>query len=314
MLRLLKIFVSAGLIAVLVWSVEWREIYSHASEFDLVLALLAVLILIMQYPLSAWKWQQSLALHGVNYPLGYLLRVLCIAFYFNNFLPTAIGGDTYRAYRTFKNADRPAYSISAIIVERALGLLVLVFFGYLSAVVLVVTGTLHYEKALLAVTGVGAICLLLLLLLWRAGYLIKIATRLGKIAKLEPLTESFRVMRANRQHAWGVIILSLLFQATAIGAITILFSALALPAKFFESGFTAAAAGVAGIIPLSINGIGIVEGSFAIAATLVNLPYAQAVIVALFLRIFGLASSIVFGILYIFERSADGAASKGKSE
>ena len=56
--------------------------------------------------------------------------------------------------------------------------------------------------------------------------------------------------------------------------------------------------------PLSINGIGIVEGSFAVAAVIASLPYSEAVIVALFIRAFGLASSVIFGILYALERNS----------
>jgi hypothetical protein len=107
--------------------------------------------------------------------------------------------------------------------------------------------------------------------------------------------------------------MSFLFQGIAICSITLLFSALALPGRIFESGFTAAAAGVAGVIPLSINGIGIVEGSFAVAAVLASLPYGQAVVVALFVRVFGLLASILFGILYLFERGANSAPNQEKS-
>ncbi len=311
MLRLLKIVVSASLITVLVWNVEWKEIYSHVHEFNPALASAAALILALQYPLSAWKWQQSLRLHGVEYPLGFLLRILCIAFFFNNFLPTAIGGDAYRAYRTFEHADRPAYPISAIFVERALGLLVLVILGYISVITLVATGTLPYKQVVILTSIPVGVFFLLLLIAWQAGFLLVITNRLRKIKKLEPLMESFRVMRANRKRLWGLVGTSLLFQVAAIGSITLLFSALALPGKVFESGFTTAAAGVAGVIPLSINGIGIVEGSFAVAATLANLPYAQAVVVALFLRVFGLVSSILFGVLYLFERRTNSAMSRG---
>ena len=305
MIRLVKIAVSAGLIAVLVWSVEWKEIYSQAHELNPAPALIAVLLLSMQYPISAWKWQQSLKLHGVDYPLGYLLRILCIAFFFNNFLPSAIGGDAYRAYRTFEHADRPAYPISAIIVERIIGLVVLILLGYISAIALVATGALLYKQILILASAALGTLVLLSLIAWRAGFLAKIESKLHKISKLEPLMESLRIMRANRGHLWGLVGMSLLFQGVAICSISLLFSALALPGKFFESGFTAAAAGVAGVIPLSINGIGIVEGSFAVAAILASLPYAQAVIVALFLRVFGLLFSIVFGILYAFERGAN---------
>ena len=313
MLRLLKIVVSAGLITALVWNVEWKEIHSHLDDFNPTLALAATLILVLQYPLSAWKWQQSLRLHGVEYSLIFLLRVLCIAFFFNNFLPTAIGGDAYRAFRTFEHADRPAYSISAIFIERALGLLVLVILGYISVIVLVANGTLPFEQVVILTAIPASVFILLLLIAWQAGLLTAIAKRLRKVKKMEPLMESFRVVRENRQHLWGLVGTSLLFQVAAIGSITLLFSALALPGRIFESGFTAAAAGLAGVIPLSINGIGIVEGSFAVAATVANLPYAQAVVVALFLRFFGLVSSVLFGVLYLLERDANSASGKGNN-
>ena len=313
MLRLLKTIVSVGLITALIWSVDWSEIYSHVHQFNPTLALTAALLLAVQYPVSAWKWQKALTLHGVKYPFGYLLRVLCIAFFFNNFLPTAIGGDAYRAYRTFKHADRPAYPISAIILERLLGLIVLVVFGYISAVILVAYDSLPYKKVLIAVSLAGVAFLFLLGAAWKTGLLDKVTSKLSNVGKLEPLIESLRVIRANRGHLWGLIGMSVVFQVIAILAIALLFSSLALPWKFFESGFTAAAAGVAGVIPLSINGIGIVEGSFAIAAILANLPYAEAVIVALFIRVFGLLSSILFGILYLFERGAGNASMQESS-
>jgi uncharacterized protein (TIRG00374 family) len=304
MLRAIKVIISTSLISVLVWNVDWDGIYSAVSGMDPTLALAAVLVLTIQYPLSAWKWQRSLQLHGVEYPLGYLLRILCIAFFFNNFLPSAIGGDTYRAYRTFRQASRYAYPISAIIVERALGLGALILLGYISAIVLVVAGTLEYEKELIALTGATVIGALILLASWRTGHAKRLTKSLLKIPKLEPVLESARAVKANRHHLPALIGMSLLFQLLAIVSIAFLFSALGLPGRFFESGFTASAAGVAGMIPLSINGIGIVEGSFAVAAVIASLPYSEAVVVALFIRAFGLASSVIFGILYALEQNS----------
>jgi uncharacterized protein (TIRG00374 family) len=314
LLRTLKLFVSAGLIGVLVWSVDWSQIYTSLSKLNPLLAAAAVLILTVQYPLSAWKWQKSLALHGVEYRLGYLLRILCIAFFFNNFLPSAIGGDTYRAYRTFEHAQRYAYPISAVIVERALGLLALIFFGYASAVVLVASGTLEFQRELTIISAAAILGVILLVASWKTGFVQRLSHNLRGLRKLEPVWESARAVKANRQHLAGLIALSLLFQLLAIVAITFLFSALGLSGKFFESGFTAAAAGVAGMIPLSINGIGIVEGSFAVTAVIADLPYGEAVIVALFIRIFGLASSVIFGILYAFDRNTPVPRKKANTE
>ncbi|MGI9225462.1 MAG: lysylphosphatidylglycerol synthase transmembrane domain-containing protein [Woeseiaceae bacterium] len=302
LLRLVKVIVSVSLIAILIGSVDWSEIFSQANELSAPPALLAVVLLSLQYPISAWKWRKSLRLHGVEYGLGYLLRILCIAFFFNNFLPSAIGGDAYRAYRTFEHAGRPVYSISAVIVERVLGLIALVVLGYGCAIALVVNGTLPYQQEMIFLSAVSFLFLALFGIAWKTGHLGKIEDRLHKVSKLEPIMESVRTIRENRQHMLGLVCLSLLFQAIAIAAIALLFSALALPGVIFESGVTATVAGVAGVIPLSINGIGIVEGSFAVAAVVAGLAYSKAVIVALFVRVYGLASSIIFGVLYILER------------
>ena len=134
--------------------------------------------------------------------------------------------------------------------------------------------------------------------------------RLHGIHKLEPLYDSLRVIGANKQHMGGLIATSFLFQGLAVLAVATLFASLGLPGRLFESGFTAAAAGVAGVLPLSINGIGVVEGSFVAAAWESGLPYADAIIVALFLRVFMLVSSVLFGLLYAIEPQGDPSITK----
>ena len=313
LLRLIKGVVSATLITVLVWSVDWPVIVSQANELRPLPALAAVLLLSLQYPVSAWKWRKSLKLHGVDYPFGYLLRILCIAFFFNNFLPSAIGGDAYRAYRTFERAGRAVYSISAVIMERALGLLALALLGYACAIALIVSGALPYRTEMFLLSIAIGISTLLFAVAWKTGHLGKLESRLQKIGKLEPIMESVRTMRHNRQHFLGLVAQSILFQVIAIIAIALLFWALNIPGRVFESGVTASVAGVACVIPLSINGIGIVEGSFAVAAVFAGLPFAKAVIVALFIRVFGLLSSIAFGVLYLLERETDKATEQQSS-
>ncbi len=119
------------------------------------------------------------------------------------------------------------------------------------------------------------------------------------------MSDSIRVININRQHFPGLIGLSVMYHGVAIFTIALLFAALNLPNKLFESGFTAVAAGVAGVLPLSINGIGVVESSFVVAAMETRLPYTEAVLVALFLRAFMLVASIIFGLLYAAEPAED---------
>lgn len=301
MIRVLKIIVSVTLIGFLIWKADWTRLRGDFVSPEAWLVLVGIVLLTLQYPVSAWKWQKSLRLHGIFVPYWELLRVLCIAFFFNNFLPTAIGGDAYRAYRTVPYAERPAHPISAVILERLAGIASLLFLGYLCAIVLAVRGTLRHTDWVVTGLIITTAGILLLMLFFWFNLHGKVAGRLKKIEKLEPVVDSFRVLDRNREHFAGLIWLSLLFQALAIVTITFLFAAIAVPGRLLESGFTAAAAGIAGILPISINGIGVVESSFVAAAWESGLPYSAAIAVALFLRAYMLASSVVFGALYALE-------------
>jgi hypothetical protein len=60
----------------------------------------------------------------------------------------------------------------------------------------------------------------------------------------------------------------------------------------------AAVAGLATILPISINGIGVVEGSFAGAAVALGTDYEVALMVAVLIRLIVLPLSLIFGAIY----------------
>jgi len=306
--RILKILVSISLISVLLLGVDWSDLSGRLHGVDPALASLAFILLSLQYPISAWKWRKSLKMHGIEQPFWRLLRVLCIAFFFNNFLPTAIGGDAYRAFRTFEHSVRPAHAISAVVVERLLGIVALLFLGYLAAIYLIIEGDLVHREwvALMVVAATSG--MILMLAAWRLDLPIarRVWRKLMRSRRLEPFFDSMRTIRNNREHLPGLIGLSLLFQGVAIITISIMFAAIGIHGTLPESGFTAAAAGAAGVLPISINGVGVVEGSFVVAALETGLPYSGSVLVAVCLRLFMVLSSVLFGILYAVEPKETG--------
>lgn len=302
-MRIIKIIVSALLIGILVWNLDGSEFMSAFSRMDPALTTIAFVLLWLQYPLSALKWQKSLKLHGVSYSFGALLRLHCVAFFFNNFLPTSIGGDAYRSYRTMGNARRPAHAVSAVVLERIIGLCSLVFLGYLATLSLLAEGKiLHHEPVLSAVIA-GFVLIVLTWLFWKTRSHEKIFHRLKLIKRLEPVIDSARVINENRGHFLGLVAYSVFYQAVAIYTISLLFAATSIGGSIAESGFVAAAAGIAGVLPISINGIGVMEGFFVVSALETGLPYGEAVLVALFLRAFMFLASIVFGLFYALEPS-----------
>lgn len=298
------------LIGILVWNLDGSEFVSAFSRLDPVLAGIAFVLLWLQYPLSAVKWQKSLKLHGISYSFGTLLRLHCVAFFFNNFLPTSIGGDAYRSYRTMGNAKRPAHAVSAVVLERIVGLCSLVFLGYLAAIYLLSGGRIVHHEAVLSAVVAGFVLIVLAWIFWKTGSHETIFHRLKAIKKLEPVIDSARAINRNRGHFLGLVAWSVFYQAIAIYTISLLFAATAITGSLAASGFVAAAAGVAGVLPISINGIGVMEGFFVVSALETGLPYGEAMLVALFLRAFMFLASIVFGLFYALEPSGSEAIEK----
>jgi uncharacterized protein (TIRG00374 family) len=303
LIRLLKVIVSITLISVLFWGIDWQDIVGRLRSLNPLLAIVAFVLLSIQFPLSAWKWRKSIRLHGADERLGRLLRLLCTAFFFNNFLPTAIGGDAYRAYKTFNVAVRPAHAISAVISERLLGILALLFVGYLCALYLLAFESVAHRELVAGGLVIGAAGFAVAFLMWlmRPRFAQQIIDRLQRVPKLEPFFCSLSIIRRNRKHFRGLVGLSLVFQLLAVFNISVLFAAFGIHGTIAESGFTAAASGITTVLPISINGVGPMEASFVVASLEVGMPYSESVLVALCLRAYILLASLVCGLLYMFE-------------
>jgi len=90
----------------------------------------ALIIMLLSVSISAYKWQMMLKLHGVHFSFSKLHRYYFTAVFFNNFLPTSIGGDGYRIYKTFGNPRSTSSSVIAVVMERLTGIIALLAIGY----------------------------------------------------------------------------------------------------------------------------------------------------------------------------------------
>lgn len=70
---------------------------------------------------GAARWQLLLASQGVSAPLTYLVRSYMVATFFNNVLPTNIGGDVFRITDAARYTDSKTLSSAVIFVDRLIG-------------------------------------------------------------------------------------------------------------------------------------------------------------------------------------------------
>ena len=130
----LKAVVGLGLLAGLLLLVDWREVWQKLSAVNVGMAVVAFVLLTVQFPISSWKWSWSLRLHELGFRQLFLFRALVVGFFINNVLPTSIGGDVYRVYKTVPRDGHWSRALSAVAVERIAGLLALFALGALAAI------------------------------------------------------------------------------------------------------------------------------------------------------------------------------------
>lgn len=291
-----KIAVPVALIGLLLWQFDWSRaaVMLSTVPFWVLLPLFGVMVL--ELVVSTFKWSFALRMHNLHFSFGHLWRALCSGFFLNSFLPSAVGGDVYRVYKTLPEEGFQSRALSAVLIERAVGLLALLAFGALGA--LIVRSAYQtaqvYCLAMIGVTAVGACAIVALERGWLTGF----TERWGSLAPLAAVHHSLGLMR-NRRREWLQLLLgSALYQAMSIGILYGLFAMFTSDASLAKVALIAALVGVAAVLPISINGIGVMEGALVGGAVMLGIDYDVALLVALLRRMLNLALAAFCGVLH----------------
>jgi len=305
-LRVARVAVAAGLLAALLWVVPAGEVARALCRARLLPLLLSVLLVFAAMLLSALKlW----LLVQVGFPragLGAVLRAYYIGAFFNNFLPTSIGGDAVKLHELCRAGVPLRHAAASIVVERSSGLLVVLVLG---AVVSLGFGGLLGRLKLevlrwpLAAAGVAALVApALLYLTWRARAKSFLRARRERRpwGWLYSTAEGFFVFR-NRPRVvlcaiglsaafYGLIALNMAVVAYALGKTISPWEAVGiLPLRTLPD-----------LLPVSVGSLGVREGAIAYCLSGLGLEPVRAAAVALALRMVGWAHSAVGGILFGF--------------
>ena len=132
LLILLKLSIAITLVAVIVSRVNLEDIWDVFVEADKLLIAGAFLLYFVGLCVIATRWKILLAVQGVSAGFFTLVKSMLVAVFFNNFLPSTIGGDAMRAYDTWKMGGGKTQSVSIIFIDRLLGIFTLFIFALLA--------------------------------------------------------------------------------------------------------------------------------------------------------------------------------------
>lgn len=125
----LRIAVSAALVAFILSRAELGRVFEALREADLRLVLLALALNPLGYLFSVSRWRLLLSARGGDPSFGFLLRAFLVGVFFNNLLPSTVGGDAVRALASARAGVSRSTAVATVLVDRFLGLLTLLAFA-----------------------------------------------------------------------------------------------------------------------------------------------------------------------------------------
>jgi uncharacterized protein (TIRG00374 family) len=260
-----RIVVTLTLLAVVAAQINWSRMEGrvrHGHPLDLAAAIGLVLCALT---VGAFRWRRLLQRADVHLDLRSLARVYAVATFSGTFLPTAIGGDVTRALLVTRRAPLLTRTVMTILVDRLgglLGLLGMAWIAFSLQSTTVPSGAQIFLAWVTAAAAVGS--LLIALALFRGSRLARIVipARLTQMAK-----ESRSLLRgyvSDPGTLLVVFVLSLLYQALISLQLVMLARAIDVHLPFATAAVTLTLVTVVTLIPVSIGGFGVREGTYVV--------------------------------------------------
>src|SRR5437867_1452122 len=301
----LKISVSIILLVVLFRQIDVASLWSTARRASLVWLLAALGIYGINLLASTWRWH--LLLDAQQVPVGRrsLLGSFMVATFFNNFLPSNIGGDVIRISDTAGPAQSTTRAAAVVLTDRALGLMALVFVAALGASA---AGAVH--PAALPIWPVW---------LW-VGFLAFAAASapavfapdgFGRLLRpltvfhpewvgnrIEKVTDVLSRFRAQPGALAGCFAWAIFVQLTMVVFYFAVAYALHLNLSISDLAVIVPLSFVVQMLPISVNGFGVREATFTFYFTRIGQPIESALLVSLvpqaLIMLFSLTGAAVY--------------------
>ncbi|MCB1030572.1 MAG: flippase-like domain-containing protein [Acidimicrobiales bacterium] len=303
MILLARIAISALLLWLLVTRIGsgWSEAIPHPTTTTFAWLGGALALTFIGVVVSALRWSAVLAALGIRYPFGRLLSLYFAGQFMGNILPSTIGGDALRVSRLSKDTGAPPTVFASVVLERLTGWLVLPVITLTGLIVNPGLRELGRASAVAFATAsatLGLLIVVLVLTTRTGGSLEVLENQLEHNEGWRRFTGAVRLglTRLTRSPGATAKILATGFgyQLILIASALMTARALGMPAGVGPTALLAfvPAVLIAQVLPISISGLGIREGLFALFLHPLGVPQSQAIALGLALYLLNLVVSL----------------------
>ena len=295
----IKVIISLLLLWLLIANVNLGELWQIVKGASPTWMAAALGLYFVMCLLSAWRWLVLLRAQNVTLGLGTLTASFLVATFFNNFLPSNIGGDVVRIGDTARAAGSKTLAATVVLLDRAIGLLGLVLVAALGA-------TLSADPAVEAIVGgplglwlvLGGALLLLAPAIISPGSIAVLLRPLERLhrewigVRIGRLTSALERLRSRPVALVWCFAGGVLVQLTLVAFYAAVARGLSIPITLPQLAVLVPLSFIVQMVPVSVNGFGVREATFTAYFAYVGLPAES----ALALSLIGAALVMLFSL------------------
>jgi len=302
----LKFLVSGFLIWFLVRGIDFGDAVRRLTEIDPLMLAGALAIIVVQICIGGMRWRSVLAATGAELGIAHSIRLFYIGSFFNQALPSSVGGDPVRMYKAYKLGLELRSAINGVLLERvvtvvALVLLVDVTHPWFLPRVDEATAALMMPAVALVTAGCVAGLAFLM-------FLDRLPASLGRwrvVRGLGHLGVDARKVFLSPGHLVRVLFWGLVTHVNMAFVVLILALGLGLDVTLLDCLTLVPLVLLIMTLPISIGGWGVRETAMVTLFGLVGVPSEGALVLSVVFGLAGIAVSLPGGAVWLLTRDKD---------
>ena len=298
----LKLLITTGLLLYLTNRINFGPALAQVAAIRPAAAIGAAVLVILQLALGSVRWQLISGLLQAPMQLSRAFRFTLIGQFFNQVLPTALGGDAVRAWLASRDGAPLGRAVRAVVCDRVVGLvaLLIIIGATLPVVPHIPDGSVSLKHlmrgaALLAVVGLAALYFL-------GGPLARRLQRHRLTQAFGRLVEDLRAALFSRATSASTMGASIAAHVLAVGAMGLCANGMNIALDFSAAMTVIPTIVLVSMAPISIAGWGVREGATVIGLGMLGIAASDALAVSVAYGLLQIAVGIPGGALWLAGR------------
>lgn len=131
----IKLLISLAFLALVVFKTNWPDFFAHVSKVSIFSILIYLALLVLSMVVSAYKWHILANFKGFKHSVMTYFKLYLAGTFINNFMPSFVAGDAFKAYEIAKDSKRYSEAASTVMMDRITGLIGAMFLAIFFSII-----------------------------------------------------------------------------------------------------------------------------------------------------------------------------------